>query len=56
MSTTTERNTDMSKLIIGGLAMAMATMANASELTKDWDKTFPKSDKVEHAKAMCHMA
>ena len=32
--------------------MAMATMANASELTKDWDKTFPKSDKVEHAKAM----
>ena len=31
--------------------MTMATMANAVELKQDWDKVFPKSDKVEHTKA-----
>ena len=31
--------------------MTLATMANANELTKEWDKTFQKSDKVEHCKA-----
>ena len=46
----------MSKLAIGGFAI-MATMVtmtvNAAELqlTQEWDKTFPKSDKVEHCKA-----
>ena len=30
--------------------MATALCANALELTQDWDKTFPKSDKVEHSK------
>ena len=30
--------------------MAIAIAANAAELTTDWDKTFPKSAKVEHAK------
>ena len=46
----------MSKLAIGGFAImaTMATMtANATELklAQEWDKTFPKSDKVEHCKA-----
>ena len=31
--------------------MATALCANALELTTEWDKTFPKSDKVEHSKA-----
>ena len=31
--------------------MTMAAMVSAVELVQDWDKTFPKSDKVEHAKA-----
>ena len=33
--------------------MVMAMAANAAELklTQEWDKTFPKSDKVEHCKA-----
>ena len=31
--------------------MAIAANANGLELVQDWDKTFPKSDKVEHAKA-----
>lgn len=31
--------------------MATAIGANALELTKEWDKTFQKSDKVEHSKA-----
>ena len=33
--------------------MATTIAANAAELklTQEWDKTFPKSDKVEHAKA-----
>ena len=31
--------------------MTTAIAANAVELMQDWDKTFPKSDKVEHAKA-----
>ena len=46
----------MSTLAIGGFAImaTMATMtANAAELqlSQEWDKTFPKSDKVEHCKA-----
>ena len=31
--------------------MAIAANANGLELVQDWDKTFPKPDKVEHAKA-----
>ncbi len=31
--------------------MAIAANANGLELVQDWDKTFPKSDKVKHAKA-----
>ena len=41
----------MNKLITGAIAMTTAIAANAVELMQDWDKTFPKSDKVEHAKA-----
>ena len=31
--------------------MSLAAIAGGMELTQDWDKTFPKSAKVEHAKA-----
>ena len=31
--------------------MAIAVAADGVELVQTWDKTFPKSDKVEHAKA-----
>ena len=31
--------------------MTIAATANGLELVQDWDKTFLKSDKVEHAKA-----
>ena len=31
--------------------MAITATANGLELVQDWDKTFPKSDKVEHCKA-----
>ena len=41
----------MNKLITGAIVMTTAIAANAVELMQDWDKTFPKSDKVEHAKA-----
>ena len=43
----------MNKLAIGAIIMATAIVANAAELrlTQEWDKTFPKSDKVEHSKA-----
>ena len=49
----------MSKLAIGGFAImaTMATMtANAAELqlTQEWDKTFPKSDKVESTVLLVH--
>ena len=40
----------MKKLAIGGMAMAIALGASALELTQEWDKTFPKSDRVEHSK------
>ncbi len=42
----------MNTLLTGGMIMAtaMAIAANAAELTTGWDKTFPKSDKVEHCK------
>ena len=40
----------MKKLAIGGMAMAIALGASALDLTQEWDKTFPKSDKVEHCK------
>ena len=32
--------------------MTIAATANGLELVQDWDKTFPKSDKVEHCKAV----
>jgi hypothetical protein len=41
----------MNKLMTGAIIMATAFCANALELTTEWDKTFPKSDKVEHSKA-----
>ncbi len=31
--------------------MAIVITVNAIEMTAEWDKTFPKSDKVEHSKA-----
>ena len=37
-------------LVAGGVCVADATSASLP-LTKEWDKTFPKSDKVEHCKA-----
>ncbi len=40
----------MKKLAIGGMAMAIALGASALDLTQEWDKTFPKSDRVEHSK------
>ena len=40
----------MKKLAIGGMAMTIALGASALELTQEWDKTFPKSDRVEHSK------
>ena len=47
----------MSKLAIGGFAiMATAIAANAEELklTQEWDKTFPKSELVNHGKVTFH--
>ena len=41
----------MNKLITGAIVMTTAIVSNAVELTQDWDKVFPKSDKVEHTKA-----
>ncbi len=41
----------MNNLIVGAMAMAAVISADAVQLTAEWDKTFPKSDKVEHAKA-----
>ena len=43
----------MNKLLSGTIIMATAMAVNAAELqlVQTWDKTFPKSDKVEHAKA-----
>ena len=41
----------MNKFVTGAIIMATTLTANAAlELTQDWDKTFPKSDKVEHSK------
>ena len=39
----------MATLVAGGVCVADATSASLP-LTQEWDKTFPKSDKVEHAK------
>ena len=39
----------MATLVAGGVCAADATSASLP-LTQEWDKTFPKSDKVEHAK------
>ena len=39
----------MATLVAGGGCTADATSASIP-LTQEWDKTFPKSDKVEHAK------
>ena len=39
----------MATLVAGGVCTADATSASLP-LTQEWDKTFPKSDKVEHAK------
>ena len=39
----------MATLVAGGVCVADATSASLP-LTQVWDKTFPKSDKVEHAK------
>ena len=38
----------MTRFITGAILMAMALTANAAELklTQEWDKTFPKSEKV----------
>ena len=36
-------------LAAGGVCVADATSASLP-LTQEWDKTFPRSDKVEHAK------
>ena len=43
----------MTKFILGAILMAMTLTANAAELelTQEWDKTFPKSEKVDHCKA-----
>ena len=43
----------MTSFILGAIIMAMAFTANAAELnlTQEWDKTFPKSEKVDHCKA-----
>ncbi len=41
----------MNKLLTGAIAMATVITANAVQLTTEWDKTFPRSEKVEHAKA-----
>ena len=39
----------MATLVAGGVCTADATSASLP-LTQEWDKVFPKSDKVEHAK------
>ena len=39
----------MATLIAGGVCTADATSASLP-LTQEWDKVFPKSNKVEHAK------
>ena len=39
----------MATLVAGGVCTADATIASLP-LTKEWDKVFPKSNKVEHAK------
>ena len=36
-------------LAVGGVCVADATSASLP-LMQEWDKTFPKSDKVEHSK------
>ena len=43
----------MTRFILGAILMAMTLTANAAELelTQEWDKTFPKSEKVDHCKA-----
>ena len=43
----------MTRFILGAIIMTMAFTVNAAELelTQDWDKTFPKSEKVDHCKA-----
>ncbi len=45
----------MNKLIIGAIimttAIASATTGTALPLDQEWDKTFPKSEKVEHSRA-----
>jgi predicted acyl esterase len=40
----------MATLVAGGVCTADATDASLP-LTREWDKIFPKSDKVEHCKA-----
>ena len=40
----------MATLVAGGACAADAASASLP-LTREWDKTFPKPDKVEHAKA-----
>ena len=43
----------MTRFILGAIIMTMAFTVNAAELelTQEWDKTFPKSEKVDHCKA-----
>lgn len=43
----------MTRFILGSILIAMTLTANAAELelTQEWDKTFPKSEKVDHCKA-----
>ena len=43
----------MTRFILGAIFIAMTLTANAAELelTQEWDKTFPKSEKVDHCKA-----
>ena len=43
----------MTRFILGSILMAMTLTTNAAELelTQEWDKTFPKSEKVDHCKA-----
>ena len=43
----------MNKVLLGGIATALSVSAQAAEITlcETWDKTFPKSDRVEHSKA-----
>lgn len=43
----------MNKVLLRGIATALSVSAQAAEITlcETWDKTFPKSDRVEHSKA-----